>query len=67
LKHWNIQIQEAQRTASRLNQERCIPMNIMNYQMYETKRILKIAREKQEVTYKGILIRLTADFSEETL
>ena len=30
-------------------------------------KILKAAREKQQITYKGIHIRLTADFSAETL
>ena len=30
-------------------------------------RILKLTREKQEVTYKGGIIRLAADFSIETL
>ena len=30
-------------------------------------RILKLAREKQLVTYKGAPIRLSADFSKETL
>ena len=30
-------------------------------------RILKEAREKQRVTYKGVPIRLSADFSKETL
>ena len=30
-------------------------------------RILKAAREKQRVTYKGVLIRLSADFSKEIL
>ena len=30
-------------------------------------RILKAAREKETVTYKGIPMRLLADFSEETL
>ena len=30
-------------------------------------RILKAAREQQRVTYKGVLIRLSADFSKETL
>ena len=30
-------------------------------------RILKAAREKETVTYKGVLIRLLADFSKETL
>ena len=30
-------------------------------------RILKAARENQTVTYKGIPIRLSADFSKETL
>ena len=29
--------------------------------------ILKVAREKQRVTYKGVPIRLSADFSKETL
>ena len=33
----------------------------------DKERILKAAREKQEVTYKGIRIRLAADFSMETL
>ena len=31
------------------------------------KRILKAARERQRVTYKGIPIRLSGDFSKETL
>ena len=30
-------------------------------------RILKAAREKETVTYKGVHIRLSADFSKETL
>ena len=30
-------------------------------------RILKIARQKQILTYKGVPIRLSADFSKETL
>ena len=29
--------------------------------------ILKVAREKETVTYKGVPIRLSADFSKETL
>ena len=33
----------------------------------DKERILKAARGKQEVTYKGALIRLAADFSMETL
>ena len=33
----------------------------------DKKRILKAAREKQRVTYKGVPIRLSADFSKETL
>ena len=31
------------------------------------KRILKAARAKQLVTYKGVPLRLSADFSKETL
>ena len=33
----------------------------------EKERILKEAREKETVTYKGVPIRLSADFSKETL
>ena len=33
----------------------------------DKERILKAAREKQIVTYKGVPIRLSADFSKETL
>ena len=35
--------------------------------MKDKERILKAAREKQEVTYKRVLIRLAADFSLEML
>ena len=33
----------------------------------DTERILKAAREKETVTYKGVPIRLSADFSKETI
>ena len=33
----------------------------------DKERILKAAREKQRVTYKGVPIRLSADFSKEIL
>ena len=33
----------------------------------DKEKLLKAAREKQQITYKGTRIRLTADFSEETL
>ena len=33
----------------------------------DKERILKAAREKQRVTYKGVPIKLSADFSKETL
>ena len=33
----------------------------------DKKRILKAAREKKLLTYKGVPIRLSADFSKETL
>ena len=33
----------------------------------DKERILKAAREKETVTYKGVHIRLSADFSKETL
>ena len=33
----------------------------------DKERILKAAREKETVTYKGVPIKLSADFSKETL
>ena len=35
--------------------------------MKQKEKILKAAREKETVTYKGLPIRLLADFSKETL
>ena len=37
------------------------------YKRQDKERILKAAREKETVTYKGVTIRLSADFSKETL
>ena len=63
------QIQEAQRAPYKINPRRNTPRHIL-IQLTQTKhkeRILKAAREKQQVTYKGNAICLTADLSAETL
>ena len=63
------QVQEAQRIPYRINPRRNTPRHIL-IKLTKTKhkeRILKAAREKQQVTYKGNPIRLTADLSAETL
>ena len=63
------QVQEAQRVPHRINLRRNIPRYIL-IKLTKTKhkqRILKAAREKQQVTYKGNPICLTADLSAETL
>ena len=63
------QVQEAQRVLFRINSRR----NTLRYILIKLKktkhkeRILKAAREKQQVTYKGNPIYLTADLSAETL
>ena len=62
-------VQEAQRVRHRVNQRRNMPRHIL-IKLTKTKhkeRILKAAREKQQVTYKGNPIWLTADLSAETL
>ena len=62
------QVQEAQRVPYRINPKRNTPRHILiKLSKIKYKKILKAAREKQQITYKGILIRLTADFSAETL
>ena len=63
------QVQEAQRVPYRINPRRNITRHIL-IKLTKTKhkeRILKAAREKQLVTYKGNPICLTADLSAETL
>ena len=63
------QVQEAQRVPYRINPKRNTPRHIL-IKLTKTKnkeRILKTAREKQQVTYKGNPICLTADLSAETL
>ena len=63
------QIQEAQRVPYRINPRRNIPRHIL-IKLTKAKhkeRILKAAREKQQVIYKGNPIHLTADLSAETL
>ena len=61
------QIQETQRVPSKRNPKRSTSRHIIiNMAKFQDKeRILKAAMEKQEVTYKGALIRLAADFSME--
>ena len=63
------QAQGAQRVPYRINPRTNMPRHILiklSKIKYKEK-ILKPAREKQQKTYKGIPIRLTADFSAETL
>jgi hypothetical protein len=64
-----MNIQEAYRTPNRLGQKRNSSRHIIiktpNAQNKE--RILKAVREKGQVTYKGRPIRITPDFSAETM
>ena len=62
------QVQEARRVPYRRNPRRNKPRHIL-IKLTKTKhkeRILKAAREKQQVTYKGNPICLTTDLSAET-
>ena len=63
------QVQEAQRVPYRINPRRNIPRHILIKlkKIKHKERILKAAREKQQVTYKGNPIHLTVDLSAETL
>ena len=69
MKEIDIQAQEAQRVPNNLNPKRPTPRHII-IKMPKNKdkeRILKAARGKQLVTDKGAPIRLSGDFSAETL
>ena len=63
------QVQEEQRVPYRINPRRNTPRHIAIKlaKIKDKKKLLKAAREKQQITHKGTPIRLTADFSAETL
>ena len=67
LKHTDIKIQKAQRAPNKLNPNRPTPRHIIIKMAKDKERILKAAREKQSIDYKGTPIRLSDDFSTETL
>ena len=63
------QVQEVQRVPYKINPRRSTPRHII-IKLTKIKfkeKILQAAKEKQKITHKGIPIRLSADFSAETL
>ena len=63
------QIQQTQRVPNKINPRHNTPRHklIKLTKIKHKEQILKAAREKQQITYKGIPIRITADLSIETL
>jgi hypothetical protein len=64
-----IQVQEASRTPNTLDQNRTSLCNIIikTTSTENKERILKAEREKNQIIYKGKPIKITADFSRESL
>ena len=63
------EVQEAQRVPRKLDPRRNTPRHIIITfaKIKEKERILEAAREMDTVTYKGVPIRLSVDFSKDTL
>ena len=63
------EVQEAQRVSKKVDPRRNTPRHIIITlaKMKQKERILEAAREKDTFTYKRVPIRLSADFSKETL
>ena len=63
------EVQEAQRVPKKLDPKRNTPRHIIIKlpKIKDKERILKAAKGKETVAYKGVPIRLSADFSKETL
>ena len=62
------EVQEAQRVPKKWDPRRNTPRHIIITlpKIKDKERILEAAREKDTVTYKGVPIRLSAEFSKET-
>ena len=63
------EVQEAQRVPKKLDPRRNTPRHIIITlpKIKKKERLSKAARGKETVTYKGVPIRLSADFSKATL
>jgi len=63
------QVQETQRVTNKINPRRNTSRHILIKltKINHKEQILKAVREKQQITHKGIPIRITADLSIETL
>ena len=63
------QVQETQKVPNKINPRQNTPRHILMKltKIKHKEQILKTAREKQQITHKGIPIRITADLSIETL
>ena len=62
------EVQEAQRVPNKMDAKRTTPRHIIIKipKVKDKETILKAAREKQRISYKGVPRRLSADFSNET-
>ena len=69
VKEIDTQVQEGQRVPNKMDAKRPIPRNIIikMSKIRDKERILKVAREKKLVAFRGVSTRLSSDFSKETL
>ena len=65
VKEIDMQVQEAQRVPNNMDTKRSTPRRVIIKMpnVKDKERILKAAREKQLVTYRGVPIRPSVDFS----
>ena len=68
-KEIDIEVQKSQRVPIKLDPKRTTPRHIIIKmpKVKDKERILKAAREKKRVTYKGVPIRFSADFLKRNL
>ena len=68
-KEIDMQVQEAQRFPNKMDAKRPTPRHIIIKmpKVKDKEKILKAAREKKLVTYRGVTIRVLAYFSKESL
>ena len=67
VKEKDMQVQKAQKVPNKMDAKRPTPRHIIikMTNVKDKERILKVAKEKQLVIYRGVPIRLSADFSKE--
>lgn len=65
----SLQIEKAQRVPSRFDEKKATPRHVLVTFLHlsDKERVVRLARQRKEVTFQGVAVRLASDFSPQVL